>query len=120
MADAADATVIAEESSSDERQVSACVRPLLAMLPAEDRAVLEQVEVAGKSQTELAAESNVPVSTIKSRVQRARGRLREHFERCCEIELDSLGNPREFSSRGSEKYASCSRCDESTSEGRMK
>ena len=62
-------------------ELAACVQPLLAMLSAEERSVLEQVELAGQSQAELATAVDVPASTMKSRVQRVRQRLREHFER---------------------------------------
>lgn len=107
----ADGLDVASEASDDRGEdLSACVQPLLAMLSAEDRTVLEQVELERQSQAELAAEANVPSSTIKSRVQRARRRLREHFERCCEIELDARGNPRDFSSRGSPDYPRCEGC----------
>ncbi len=102
------------DAASDDRtmqELATCVRPLLAMLSAEDRAVLEGVELAGASQADLAAEAGAPASTIKSRVQRARQRLREHFERCCAIELDARGNPRDFSSRGSPDYPQCGGCD---------
>jgi RNA polymerase sigma-70 factor (ECF subfamily) len=86
------------------------------MLSPDDRAVLEQVELAGTSQAQMATEADVPASTIKSRVQRARLRLREHFERCCAIELDARGNPREFTSRGSPDYPRCAACDGETTE----
>lgn len=117
VSDSENADGVASESPSDERQeLTACVQPLLAMLSPDDRAVLEQVELAGTSQAQMATEADVPASTIKSRVQRARLRLREHFERCCAIELDARGNPREFTSRGSPDYPRCAACDGETTE----
>jgi RNA polymerase sigma-70 factor (ECF subfamily) len=107
------ADVAAAASNEAGRELSACVQPLLAMLSADDRTVLEQVELAGQSQAELAGALNVPASTLKSRVQRARRRLRERFERCCEIELDGRGAPHQLTSRGSPEYP---RCDGSASE----
>lgn len=91
-------------------ELAACVQPLLAMLSAADRDVLERVELREQSQAELAATLDVPTSTVKSRVQRARRRLREHFERCCEIELDGRGGPHEFTSRGGPEYPRCDGC----------
>jgi RNA polymerase sigma-70 factor (ECF subfamily) len=112
VAESAAATDVAAEASSDMAQECvACVLPLLAMLSAEDRAALEQVELVGQSQAELAASLDIPVSTMKSRVQRARQRLREHFERCCKIELDGRGVPHEFTSRGNTQYPCCDGCD---------
>lgn len=102
--------VAAETPNEAARELTACVQPLLAMLSADDRAVLEQVELGQRSQAELAAALDVPASTVKSRVQRARRRLRGHFERCCEIELDARGAPHEFSSRGRPEYPRCDGC----------
>ena len=54
--------------------------------------------------------AGVPASTVKSRVQRARQRLREHFDRCCAIELDGRGLPHDFKSRGGSEYPCCGDC----------
>jgi RNA polymerase sigma-70 factor (ECF subfamily) len=117
--DAAD--VLAAASNTDAGQeLTACVQPLLAMLSADDRAILEQVELLGKSQAETAIALSAPPSTIKSRVQRARQRLRKHFERCCEIELDRRGSPLEFTSRGRPDYPRCEGCDEQSRDARKK
>lgn len=91
-------------------ELAACVQPLLGMLSEEDRIVLEDVELNGRSQTDLARTLGVSPSTVKSRVQRARRRLREQVERCCAIELDSRGLPRDFTPRGQPNYASCDGC----------
>lgn len=107
-----DATLAATgEQDRGLEELTTCVGPLLAMLSTEDRAVLERVELGGESQAELAEAAGAPASTIKSRVQRARQRLREHFERCCAIELDARGKPRDFSWRGSPDYPKCGGCD---------
>jgi RNA polymerase sigma-70 factor, ECF subfamily len=78
---------------ADALDLARCLRPLLDCLDEDDRALLEQVDAAGRSQTDLARELGVSVSTIKSRVQRARARLRAAIERCCELELDARGTP---------------------------
>jgi RNA polymerase sigma-70 factor (ECF subfamily) len=106
-----DADDIADDASSNtSRELSACVQPLLAMLPEADRSLLERVELAGDSQTELAAALDIPVSTVKSRVQRARQRLRDHFERCCSIALDGRRAPYEYTSHNDPKYPRCDGC----------
>lgn len=99
-----------DASGHASQELSACIPPLLAMLPEADRNVLERVELTGDSQTRLATALDVPVSTVKSRVQRARQRLREHFERCCSIELDSRGVPYEYTSHNDPKYPRCEGC----------
>lgn len=81
------------EDDLDRTELAGCLRPMLDQLDADDRWVLGQVDAAGRSQAELARELGVAASTVKSRVQRARQRLRAELERCCEIELDARGAP---------------------------
>jgi len=69
--------VAASDPSDPSNALSACVRPLIAMLADADRTTLEQVELAGVSQVKLASALDLPAPTVKSRVQRARQRLRE-------------------------------------------
>ncbi|MGE3171703.1 MAG: sigma-70 family RNA polymerase sigma factor [Planctomycetota bacterium] len=75
------------------RELAACLLPLLDELPEPDRAVLRRVELEGVSQTELARELSLSASGAKSRVQRARDRLRRAVLDCCRIELDRRGLP---------------------------
>ena len=75
------------------RELARCVRPLLDRLPAADRGLLERVDLGDESQTALAAELRLSVSGLKSRVQRARARLRHAVTECCRIELDRRGLP---------------------------
>lgn len=82
-----------DDDDLDALDLARCLRPLLDSLAEDDRALLEQVDAAGRSQADLARELGVSVSTIKSRVQRARQRLRAAIERCCELELDARGAP---------------------------
>jgi RNA polymerase sigma-70 factor (ECF subfamily) len=81
------------EDDSDALDLARCLRPLLDLLDEDDRWILEQVDAGGRSQADLARELGVSPSTVKSRVQRARQRLRGIIERCCELELDSRGTP---------------------------
>lgn len=106
----ADLHSVAEAPEEDMPELTACMQPLLAMLSTEDRLVLEEVELAGRSQTELARELDVPRSTVKSRVQRARRRLRERVEHCCTIERDGRGMPHDYAPRGNPAYTGCEGC----------
>lgn len=60
-------------------------------LPASDAAALRAVEWEGRSQKDLAEEWGVSVSGAKSRVQRARRKLRDLLLDCCHFELDARG-----------------------------
>lgn len=62
--------------------------------------MLEQVELQGLTQADLARRLGLASSTVKSRAQRARRRLRETLEACCEIQLDGRGRPFHYEHRG--------------------
>ena len=82
----------AEPDDSAFERLAACVRPFAAMLPPPYREAIELVELGGLTQVEAAARLGIPVSTMKSRVQRGRAQLRELLEQCCAIELDARGH----------------------------
>lgn len=63
----------------------------IAMLPEPDREALQLTELDGMTQAEAARRVGLSLPGMKSRVQRARARLRELLEGCCEIELDTRG-----------------------------
>ena len=64
---------------------------MLARLTAENREALLLTEVAGLTQQELANRLGLSLPGAKSRVQRARRRLKDAFIACCQIELDRRG-----------------------------
>jgi RNA polymerase sigma-70 factor (ECF subfamily) len=74
------------------KSLARCVAPFVAMLPAHYREAIELVELRGASQVQAAAQLGVPVSTMKSRVQRGRAQLRELLDTCCAIDLDARGH----------------------------
>ncbi|HYI12296.1 MAG TPA: sigma-70 family RNA polymerase sigma factor [Thermoanaerobaculia bacterium] len=74
-------------------QLSDCLDPMLRMLPDADAGLLRRIDLQGEAQTELAASLGVPLSTLKSRVQRARTKLRSAFDACCAIDLGRNGAP---------------------------
>lgn len=57
------------------------------------RTAIEEVDLRGRSQAEVARELGVPLSTLRTRVQRGRTELRRLFDLCCEIETDARGKP---------------------------
>jgi RNA polymerase sigma-70 factor, ECF subfamily len=74
-------------------RLSDCLDPMLRLLPAPDADLLRRVDLEGDSQTELATRLRIPLSTLKSRVQRARAKLRSAFDQCCSIALSRSGAP---------------------------
>lgn len=82
------------------RGLAFCMVPFVAMLPEPYRKAIELVELGGISQVEAAAQLGVPISTMKSRVQRGRAMLRERLEACCDIDVDARGHVVDVKPRG--------------------
>lgn len=80
------------EATSLNDCVSACLSDMLTTLPDKYRNALELTELKNLSQTDLAKELNISYSGAKSRVQRARQRLREKMDEHYTIKLDAYGN----------------------------
>jgi RNA polymerase sigma-70 factor (ECF subfamily) len=79
-----------------------CLDPMLGTLADADAELLRRIDLQGEAQTELAASLAVPLSTLKSRVQRARTKLRSAFDACCTIDRGRNGAPIAF-----ERSSSC-------------
>ncbi len=87
--------------AADEEDISAGVKEalrgvlgeLIGELSEQDQHALRTVDLNGTSQKDFALGLGVEYTTAKSRVQRARKRLRRALERCCKIELDRRGAP---------------------------
>jgi RNA polymerase sigma-70 factor (ECF subfamily) len=96
-----DSDLSSEESDENpvERELATHVAPFVAALPSPYREALTLTELQGLTQKDAAAMIGVSLSTMKSRVQRGRDRLRRLFEECCEIELDARGRVTECEPR---------------------
>lgn len=73
------------------RQLAPCLRGMIQELPAKYREALVLTEYEGLSQSDLATHLGISFSGAKSRVQRARERLKGILLQCCHFELDRLG-----------------------------
>ena len=67
------------------------LREMIEGLPEPHREALLLTEYDGLSQVELATRLGISVSGAKSRVQRARGQLKDALLACCHFELDRYG-----------------------------
>ncbi len=83
--------VIPGDESSALSELASCLTPLLAQLPAQDQEALALVEFHNLTQADAAQRLGVTVSGMKSRVQRARRRLRDVVDACCRVEFDRRG-----------------------------
>ncbi|MGZ5377474.1 MAG: sigma-70 family RNA polymerase sigma factor [Mycobacterium sp.] len=87
---------IDQDEPAAVRELSACLRPMLNGLPAEQRDALEMVDLDGMTQADAAQRAGVSLSGMKSRVQRGRRRLAELLGQCCALTLDGRGVPMDY------------------------
>jgi RNA polymerase sigma-70 factor (ECF subfamily) len=90
-----------EEDSQAELALS--LKEMVGELPEPYRDAILLTEYQGLSQVELAGRLGLSVSAAKSRVQRAREKLRDLLLACCHVELDRRGKVIDY-------YACCSCC----------
>lgn len=90
--------------------LSRSVKSMLECLSPEHRQALVLTEYEGLTRAELARKLGVSVSGAKSRVQRARARLKELLLACCHFELDRYGTVLNYYQRKPDCCASCE-CD---------
>lgn len=79
--------------------LASCVRPLMQLLPEDQAAAVDVVDLNGVSQGEAARRAGISVSGMKSRVQRGRRALQDVITACCEVSLDVRGAVQEFRPR---------------------
>ena len=86
-----------------------CVRAMVKSLPEVDRQALVLTEYQGLTQKELSERLGLSFSGAKSRVQRARGKLKQQLLECCHFELDWRGHIIDYQPRchSCEKAACC-------------
>ena len=84
----------AEEVSPENAngEVLSCFGSMIEELPEGHRHALVLADLGGQTQGEVAGELGLSLSGAKSRVQRARGKLRAVLHSCCRIETDGMGN----------------------------
>jgi RNA polymerase sigma-70 factor, ECF subfamily len=97
-----DESGISDKIDNEFRQTLFCyTQKILGTLPAEDREALRLTELDGLSREELASELGMSLSGAKSRVLRARAKLRKAIEECCRLVTDPYGRVIDWKKRGS-------------------
>jgi RNA polymerase sigma-70 factor, ECF subfamily len=98
------------DSEAVQRELSACLRPLIERLPDTHRQALILSDLEGITQVETARRLGISASAAKARVQRGRTALRSLLLDCCHVELDRRGGITEYRAR----HGSCERCRTTT------
>ena len=77
-------------------QLTACLPRVLSELSGEDRDAITCCDLQGMSQAEFAVLSGLGLSAAKSRLQRARQRLKTRMTQACQVQLDGAGHVTDF------------------------
>ncbi len=81
-----------DEKTLNEKVAECCIRPFILQLSPQDQEVLLKTEFENVSQKDLAAELGMSYSGLKSRVQRAKTKLKDQILECCAFKSDVFGN----------------------------
>jgi RNA polymerase sigma-70 factor (ECF subfamily) len=85
----------------------ACLARVLSELPAQDREAITLCDLDGMPQAEFARLKNLSLSAAKSRVQRARRRMRDLMTMACQVRFDGAGRVNDFVPREPLPEACC-------------
>jgi RNA polymerase sigma-70 factor, ECF subfamily len=94
------------EAKGGLEELAGCLAPMIQSLPPADRQAIELAEIQGLTQREASTRAGLTLSGMKSRVQRARRKLKTMLLDCCRIELDRRGGVITHEPRTAE----CGRC----------
>ena len=106
------ADINVEEFSVDlgeelENEFANCLRPLTERLDEKYRQALLLTDFEERKQADAAKLIGISESGMKSRVQRARSKLKNELLECCAIEVDRFGKVIEYQQKSSCKQKDC-------------
>lgn len=78
--------------NNENKDITKCMQSLIKELPDKYKVALQLTEFHNLSQLGLSKKLGLSVSGAKSRIQRARKKLREIILECCDIKSDTYGN----------------------------
>jgi RNA polymerase sigma-70 factor (ECF subfamily) len=100
-----DVQEIKDNSENMNKEIAECIKYMLDELPDKYKEPLKLYEFNRMKHKEIAEKLNLSLSGSKTRIQRARNKLKEILMECCEFELDTYGNIIEYKKK---KEYSCS------------
>jgi RNA polymerase sigma-70 factor (ECF subfamily) len=81
-----------DDELSLNSEIANCLKPMIDTLPEKYKQAIILTEFENLTQKELSKSMGLSLSGAKSRVQRARKKLKEIILDCCSLEFDNLGN----------------------------
>lgn len=85
-----------EQADAVDTLAQACLPRVLAELDPSDREAIELCDLQGMSQAHFAQLKQLTLAAAKSRVQRARKRMRERMTSACQVSFDDAGRVDDF------------------------
>ncbi|CAN5566742.1 sigma-70 family RNA polymerase sigma factor [soil metagenome] len=85
----------AEEADTVD-QLTRCLARVLSELSAQDREAITCCDLQGLPQADFATAQGIGLSAAKSRLQRARQRLKTRMTQACQVQLDEAGHVADF------------------------
>lgn len=92
------------------QELAHCLEPMIEALPKSYRHAIRLTDLRGVAQAEAAKRTGLSISGMKTRVQRARRKLKAMLFQCCEIQFDNRRGVVAYQPRG----VSCCPCDANT------
>lgn len=97
----------AEAAEPVDVLAQACLPRVLSELSAQDREAITLCDLEGMPQAEFARLTGLSLSAAKSRVQRARQRMRDRMTQACQVRFDPSGRVDDFVPREPVRDACC-------------
>ncbi|MEQ8418103.1 MAG: RNA polymerase sigma factor SigZ [Imperialibacter sp.] len=88
-----------EEEQRAIEELACCLHNMIDQLPEDYRQVVIESELNGLKQKDLAEKYGMAYSSLRSRVQRGRERLKQIILECCKVESDTRGGILEVTPR---------------------
>lgn len=99
------------EEDNYNSEAAACLLKMAELLPQTDKEAVLQSDFKGIPQNRLGEKWGISHSGAKNRVQRARRKLRQKIEACCEVRSDHQGNIIELVHReNAQENLFCTKC----------
>ena len=93
-----------------DKEFAACLRPLINDLEPKYEQALLLTDIQGIKQKDAAERVGISVSGMKSRIQRARRKLKDQILECCAIEVDRFGQIVDYEKKSRYKDSEDSCC----------
>lgn len=88
-----------DDTENMNREAAECIKSMLDELPDKYKEPLKLYEFKGMKHKEISQKLNISLSGSKTRIQRARNKLKETLMKCCEFEIDAYGNILDYRKR---------------------